>query len=281
MSEVINNNLNQQVYSIHNSDQLLNQVERVICVLLPRGLLIAGFSDNGGLLLVRHSDYKSDLPVWILDFYEHQFLNEPILADTNKVTSVFIASDKSYIVPDVLYNEETASEWMKKIHFIEINESITAYPLRDDKAVLLYAWPSAIESLVNRYFGKAKFLPLAAYQLQKPKVNNATVTCCITADAVFATLYDNKTLYWHQYFHYKTAEDIAYQIKLLCTQNEIDADTLQLNCTVTSRSLGRIVSDLTQYFPELKSGIESIHGGENEQNWGGTLYLLQQLYACA
>jgi len=281
MSEVINNNLNQQVYTIHNSDTLLNQVDKVICVLLPRGVLIAGFSDRGDLLMIRHSDYKRDLPIWILDFFEHQFINEPLLTDSTKVTSVFIASDKSFIVPDALYSEETAQEWLKKLYYIEINETIATYPLRDDKAVFVYAWASAIESLVNRYFTKAKFFPLPAYQLQKPKTNNATITACITTDAVFATLYDNKTLYWNQYFHYETAEDIAYQIKLLCAQNEIDVNTLELHCSVTSRNVGKIVSDLTQYFPDLKSGIENIHGGENEYNWSGTLNLLQQLYACA
>jgi hypothetical protein len=281
MSEVINKNLNQQVYTIHNSGALLNQVDKVVCVLMPRGLLIAGYGDNGGLLMVRYSDYKNDLPIWILDFFEHQFLNEPALADTSKVASVFIAADKSYIVPDVLYNEETAQQWMRKLHFIEINETIISYPLRDDKAMFLYAWPSAIESLVYRYFTKAKFFPLAAYQLHKPKVNNATLICCITADAVIATLYDNKTLYWHQYFHYTNAEDIAYQVKLLCSQNEIDSDTLQMHCTVASRNLGAIVSDLTQYFPDLKNGLDNVNGGENEKNWGSTLYLLQQLYTCA
>lgn len=281
MSEVINNNLNQQVYSIHNSDALLNQVEKVICVLLPRGLLIAGFGANGGVLVMRHSDYKHDLPIWILDFYEHQFLNEPVLADVNKVTSVFIAADRSMLVPEVLYNEEAAAEWMKKIHFMELNETISTYPVADDKAVFLYAWSSSIESLVTRYFPRARFLPLSAYQFQKPKANNATLTCCITADAVIATLYDNKNLFWHQYFHYQNAEDIAYHVKLLCAQYEIDANTLSIHCTVTSRSLNNIVSDLTQYFPDLQSGLEHVNGGENEQTWGSTLYLLQQLYACA
>ncbi len=157
MSEVINNNLNQQVYTIHNSDALLNQVDKVFCVLLPRGVLIAGFSDRGDLLMIRYSDYKPDLPIWILDFFEHQFINEPLLTDSTKVTAVFIASDKSYIVPDTLYSEETAQEWLKKLYYIEINETIATYPLRDDKAVFVYAWASAIESLVNRYFTKAKF----------------------------------------------------------------------------------------------------------------------------
>ncbi len=168
MPEGTSHRTNQQVYNVHGGDTLAGQVDRVICVLLPRALIVAGFSDRGDLLMIRYSDYKKSLPAWILDFFEHQFIDEPLLSQPAKVNSVFIASDKSFLVPEVLYNEATAEKWMKKIHFVEGNEVVSTYQLREDRANYLYSWPAAIKSLITRYFPKSKTYPFASYQFYRP-----------------------------------------------------------------------------------------------------------------
>ena len=279
MPEISNSNLSQQVYNVHSGDSLLNQVSKVICVLMPRALIIAGFSAHGDLLMIRYSDYKRNLPAWILDFFEHQFINEPLLSDANKVNATFIAGEKSMVVPEVLYNETTAEEWMKKICFVEGNEIIGKHHLREDKANYLYAWPGTIKSLMTRYFGNSKILPFSAYQFYKPYKSECSLQCCITGEHVYATLYNNRTLHWHQVFPYQNAEDIAYHIKLLCQQHDIDPQRMGLQCTMASKNLAPLVNELAQYFPDLKDGTGSV--GTNDRNWTGTIYLLQQLYACA
>jgi hypothetical protein len=279
MSESANNNLNQQIYNVHSGDELQGQVSCVICVLMPRGLIVAGFSDRGDLLMIRHNNYKKSLPTWILDFYEHQFINEPLLSAPQKVVAVFVATDNGFIVPEVLYDTATAEKWMKKIHFVESNEVITVHNLREDNARYLFAWPAAIKSLVTRYFSKARIAPFPAYQFYKPYKSEASLLCCITNEQVYATLYNNRNLTWHQSFNYETAEDIAYRIKLLCQQNNIDADQMEFQCTMTSKELYDTLIDLTQYFPELKDGSGNI--STSDKSWTGTIYLLQQLFACA
>ncbi|MBS1587376.1 MAG: DUF3822 family protein [Bacteroidetes bacterium] len=279
MTEISNSNLSQQVYNAHGGDSLINQVRRVLCVLMPRALTIAGFSEHGDLLMIRYSDYKKNLPAWILDFFEHQFINEPLFADPNKVTAAFIAGEKSMVVPEVLFNETASEEWMKKIYFVEGNEIISKHHLREDKANYMYAWPGTIKSLMTRYFGNARILPFAAYQFYKPYKSECSLQCCITSEHVYATLYNNRTLHWHQVFPYDTAEDIAYQVKLLCKQNDIEPLRMGMQCTMANKGLATIVNELAQFFPDLKDGTGNV--GTNDRNWTGTIYLLQQLYACA
>lgn len=278
MSDGAGQNSSQQVYNVHSGDALLSQVARVICVLLPRALMVAGFSERGDLLMIRFSDYKKNLPTWILDFFEHQFITEPLLGMPQKVSAVFVATDKTFLVPEVLYSEGVADKWMKKIYFVEGNEVISLYHVREDKTNYMYAWPAAIKSLTTRYFAQAKVMPFAAYQFYKPYKSDCSMQCCITADMVYATLYNNRLLTWHQAFSYQNAEDIAYHIKLLCQQNNIDAGKLSLQCTVTNKALAHVVTDLTQYFPDLKDGSGNV--GTNDKSWTGTIHLLQQLYAC-
>ena len=159
MSTITNSTLNEQVYKVHTGENLISQVARVNIVLMPRAVTVAGFSERGDLLMIRYNDYKKSLPQWIIDFFEHQFLNDELLSAPHKVTSVFIASDKGILVPDVLYKSAEAEKWLRTLYYVESNEVVSEFHLREDKAHYIYAWPSAIKSLVSRYFTKAKPLP--------------------------------------------------------------------------------------------------------------------------
>ncbi|MEZ5016844.1 MAG: DUF3822 family protein [Flavipsychrobacter sp.] len=279
MSELTNTAFNQQVYKIHTGDSLLSQVEKVILVLFPRGISVAGFSERGDLLTIRYNDYKSDLPTWILDFFEHQFLNDSMLSTPHKVVATFVATEKSLLIPDTLYKKEEAENWLRQLYFIESNEIISPYSVREDNAYYMYAWPSAIQSLIGRYFTRAKILPFASYQFYKPFKAECSMQCSIGSDEVYATLYKNRTLHWHQVFPYNNVEDIAFRLKHACKENGIDYGELSLQCTATNRNLSDLITGLSQYFPDLKDGSSNVVS--NDRSWTSTIYLLQQLYACA
>lgn len=278
MSEITNSPLNEQIYKVHTGTNLIAQIARVTIVLMPRGMTVAGFSDRGDLLMIKNNDYKRALPPWIIDFFEHQFLNEEMLAAPAKVTSVFIANDKNLLVPDTLYKGQDAEAWLRKLYFIEANEVVNTHQLREDKAYYLYAWPSAIKSLINRYFSKSQVLPFATYQFYKPFKAECSMQCALTADKVFATLYVDRHLHWHQAFDYKTAEDIVYHIKHVAKEYGVDDSKMQLQCTVANKNLAPHITELLQFFPGLKEGTGNVV--TNERTWVSNIYLLQQLYAC-
>ena len=280
MPEFSNTTSASQSYNAHDGVNLIGQVSKVIFILFPRGLMVAGFSMQGDLLMAKYTDYKEVLPVWILDFYEHRFIDEQLLSDGNKVTAVFIACEKSLLVPDELYDTEEANKWLQRLYFIEPTETIESYRMHDDKCHYLYTSPGTIKNVVNRYFPHAQLLPLSSYQFFKPYKTDPVLQCCIASDHVYATLYKNKTLYWHQIFSYAVAEDIAYQIQLICKQYRINTDNLELQATIVHKGLSNVTQDLTQYFPKLKYG-NNAEGYEAAKDWGKTVALLQQLFACA
>ncbi|MBS1773679.1 MAG: DUF3822 family protein [Bacteroidetes bacterium] len=279
MAEVTNSGSGHQVYKVQSSEGLLAQVSKVIFVLTPRGICTAGFSERGDLLMISHNDYKKSLPTWILDFFEHEFLNEELLASPHKVIAAFVATEKTMLIPDILFNEKEADKWMRQLHFIEQNEIVSSYQLKEDKAYYMYAWPAAIKSLIGRYFTKAKVLPFSSYQFYKPFKSECSMQCSITSDSVYATLYKDRQLHWHQVFTYQTTEDIAYHIKHVCQFHNINISELSLQCTTGNKTLAGVVTELSQYFNELKDGTGNVPS--NDRNWTGTIYLLQQLYACA
>jgi hypothetical protein len=229
--------------------------------------------------MIRYNDYKKSLPPYLLDFFEHQFINEPLLAAPHKITAAYIAGDKSMLIPDVLYNSEASEKWMRQLQFVEGNEIISPYHLADDKAQYLYAWPAAMKSLLSRYFAKGKEFPFASYQFYKPAKAAHNMLCALTPEFAYATLYHNGILQWHQAFEYQNAEDVAFKIQLLCQQNEIKADKIALHCMGICKSLNNTVQALSQYFPQLKDG--SAGSSANDASWASSISLFQQLYACA
>jgi hypothetical protein len=279
MSEISNSSINYHTYNVHEGDTLITQVSRVVVILLPRGMAVCGYSEQGDLLMIRYGDYDKSLPVWILDFYEHRFIDEPLLAKPEMVVATFIASDKYMVIPETMYDEGAAVKWLHKLFFIESNEVLTAHRLHEDKAKYMFAWPGTMKSLIGRYFTNSKVLPLASYQFYKPYKADSAVQCCITSEQVYATLYKNRTLHWHQVFNYENAEDIAYQLRLLCRQQKVNPDNLDLQCSVTFPGLNPILNELGQFFPNMK-GMDSTAGAMSSQ-WSPSINLLQQLYACA
>ncbi|MCB0696847.1 MAG: DUF3822 family protein, partial [Chitinophagaceae bacterium] len=247
-------------------------------VLMPRAVSVAGFSDRGDLLMIKNNEYKKTLPQWIIDFFEHQFLNDQMLSAPHKVTSVFVATDKNLLVPETLYKPHDAEAWLKKLHYVESNEIVTTHHLREDKAYYLYAWPSAIKSLINRYFTKSKILPFSTYQFYKPFKAECSLQMALTSDRAFATLYKNRELTWHQVFNYKSSEDIAYQVMHAANQFGIEQGLMAIQCTVANKELAPHITDMLQFFPGLKDGTGTVV--TNERGWVSNIYLIQQLYAC-
>ena len=279
MNDISGNIINQYGYNAHAGSTLISQVARVMCIMLPRELIVAGYGQQGDLLMVRHSDYKKTAPSWALDFFENQFNNELLLSNPDMVKHIFVGSDKYLMVPDELFNQQKAEKWLEQLYYISFDEIVNTYPVRNDHANYIFAWESAVKSLITRHFPQAKVLPFAAYQFLKTVSKTPYyLQCCITADEVYATLYQNRSLQWHQVFDYAAAEDIAYHIKLVSKQYNISEDEWSIQCNVSNISLLPFLHQLEEYFPNIKEGNSQFVN--NDPVWSVTAQLLQQLQAC-
>jgi hypothetical protein len=279
MSELVYSATNHFAYNIHEGEALMGQVSRIICIILPRSFVIAGFSDRGDLLMIRYKEYDKTLTTWILDFYEHHFIDEPLLSRPDMVVATFIGTDKYLLAPAALYEESAAERWMRSLFFIEDNDIITSHPLREDKAQYVYALPGTIRGLVNRYFPNSKLLPLPVYQFHHHHKADNAIHCCITPEQAYATFYKDKQLAWHQVFSYQTGEDIAYQLKLVCKEHKIDSDDVDLEYALVHSGLTDVLTTFSSYFKNVRQSDTGMMSTNRE--WMPAISLLQRLYICA
>ena len=274
--EIIKTAVNKQQYAGPETGNLMVSVKKVAIVLGARSLMSIGYGEKGEVLAIRYCDYNNVSADWISDFYEHQFITEPLLAEEEKVTKAFVSTERTLIVPANLYNTEAAAKWVAKMHLVENDDVISDYKLDSDQAHLVYVWPQMIQDLVKRYFPNAIAIPLNAAQLNKSAKDSIDVQCIVGLKEATITIYNGSKLLWSETSQYATAEDIAYRIQHLCSANDIN--TPDVRCTCTSSELMLVISKLTQYFPDLSIS----DGSSNATNaaWEAPVSLSRQLYKC-
>jgi Protein of unknown function (DUF3822) len=272
----VKSNIYEQIYNVSEDDSIPSRVAMVVCVLVQRGMLVAGFSINKELLTLHYTGYNKNKPVWELSFFEHMFAQEPLLAVREKVKGVFISGSKNLVVPDALYDEKEAKSWLAHIYYVEQKDVTDAYRLEEDKAWYVQAIPMAISELVRIHFKKAIVQPLAGYHFNSAAKQSLYLQCFVTAEQVCATLHNYSQLLWHRVFDYTCAEDIAFEIRQLCMENNISPSKVSLRCNAVSATEYNVINELSQYFPGLRAG----NGRSISNRWDAAVYLAQQLFAC-
>lgn len=269
----------QYTYKAHERDTLLSEVSSVQLVLLPRALAIAGFTEDGQVLMVHYTAASTEHIDWGCDFFEHQFINEPLLGVPQQVKSLFVGSPYQLIIPDALYDERSTRSWLKNLYSILPDDWITEYHSEWDQAWYRMAIPRELHKLLTRYFGHTAVLPLAAPQFYKPDTSKAhLVQCIISGDLVFATLREQGKLQWHKVFEYSNVEDIAWQFAHICKQRGIRQIELRIEGTILCETCYDQLTELETFFPKIKW---SAHSHSDEGHWAPVIWAMQQLYACA
>ena len=69
----------QQTYRANKHATVLSEVCTVHCVLMPRAILVAGYNEDGMLVMAHYNSYVAPVTSWHTDFFEHDFINEKLL----------------------------------------------------------------------------------------------------------------------------------------------------------------------------------------------------------
>ncbi|XZF13850.1 DUF3822 family protein [Chitinophagaceae bacterium MMS25-I14] len=278
MHSTTNSSIKHSIYKAHESDTLMSEVTRVVCILMPRASLIAGLNTENEVCIIRSHSYGNTYEAWHQDFFATMLTKDPLLGDLSILPSVFIAAEKQIIVPAALYDQQEAGNWLTSQFFVSPDELIHHCDAPADNAFIVYAQPAMADKLVKTYFNHAALLPVNIYQHCGTPAGDA-VQCLITENEVFASLRRKGKLTWHQAFSYTNAEEIVYQLGLMCKQYNIKLVDLNLQCAATETSCMAIIQELATFFPHLR--YDHVVTDAADKDWAPVIYLVQQLNACA
>jgi hypothetical protein len=279
MSADLNNHIIRRHYTAHGGDNILSQVEHVICIVTADALISAGFHPSGEVLIVNSSAFGPGH--WNTEFLEHELLNDPLLAAPELIRCIYLATLKNIIIPGELFPGDTiAPQWLQAIYYCEKTEKLRVQDLGKSQASCCYAYPAAVEECFGKYLEGAQFMPLNYIHFHNSVAAVNLLQCTITDRYAIATLHHNKQLHWHQTFEYTMPEDIAYRLTMACQSFGIDPKSYPLWCTTTKEGLDAVRVALQDYFPVARdAGNEGI-ARVSAPEWTATIRLFQQLNAC-
>lgn len=239
----------------------------------PGGLAIAGFYPEGAPAWAEtYITREQPDAAWL----QHLLAQHPILKDqAKKVRKVWLSEERNLLIPNSLYDNDYADNWIRKFHYLEPEEMLLHFDMPGSVgAKIVFPVSEALKLTLNDYFPEASFVPLS--QMVFPPVEqsvNETIQMISLPREIIFSLNHNGHYIFHLTFPYDTPQNVIYKLALVLEEKGISPEQVtRLLITGMAPFWNNILEELAQFFP-----IEM--PGQNTTEI--TLNFLKTLYSCA
>jgi hypothetical protein len=211
---------------------------------------------------------------WEPVFFEKIFLNQAMGQNNQKLKRVWIADERSLIIPEKLFIGEASKLWLKRLHHIGVDDEIFANAIPEIGAHIVYAYDATIAALMKKYFNHLEVLSLSRFSLSNLKQFDSTesvASLILLQHTALLSVTNSGKLLAHQTFEFETVENVVYKIALIAEKNDFDPMMVHFNVTGIIDAVEEFALDLRSYVKQV-----DIMTGNN----GPILELLKQIKAC-
>jgi hypothetical protein len=234
-------------FSTH--DDPLTNIETLHLILWTHGLCIAGYDDAGKILVTKM--YLFD-HAWENDKIESIFINEPLVAGPQPVTRIWIADERSMLVPEHLFDQEASALWLRKLFFIEEGESIRFAPALKDEAQIVYPVNNRLVAIAGKFFKEANIHSLSEVLLGNSDLQDQdTIKIFILGHTVLFTIREKGKLLAHQVFNSGDINDLVYRIAAICNEYSLPQQQLNVSIAGAMHRPEHMAAELKAYFPGI------------------------------
>ncbi len=266
---LIKHDILQPVRHFNMHDDPLTNIETLHIVLWDKGLCIAGYDQECNVLTAKVYSYSN----WNIAAIESVFVNEPLVAGPQPVTHIWLADERTMIVPKHLYEEKAAEAWLRRFHFIEAGEQVRATAAGEGlAAVICYPIQEKLLALTQKYFAEGKVGTLSGIIPGQDAANGKdSADLTFLGEKVLLTIYKQGNLQLHQVTEAAPVNNLVYKIGSICQEMSIVQEELQLS--VSGLCIPEaLLTELKGFFPKA-----IIPGSEQFSSFT----LLSKLISCA
>ena len=257
----------QPVQSFNMHDDPLTNIETLHLLIWEQGLCIAGYGPDESVLTTKVYVFQKD----DIHAVESIFMNEPLVAGPQPVTRIWIADERNMIIPQHLFNEEAAAEWLGKFHFISQGESVQSTTLKQPISIV-YPIANDLSALLRKYFPEGKMNALSAVLLQQEiSSENNTLDLVFLKETIALTLRKKGKLISHQIEAYSDINNLIYKIASISKDYEIAQEELKVSLSGFCIE-ENATNELKAFYPKM-----TIPGSEQFSSFT----LLSKLISCA
>lgn len=266
---LIKHEILQPVRHFNMHDDPLTNIETLHLILWDKGLCIAGYDLNGTVLTAKVYHYTT----WNIASIESVFINEHLVAGPQPVTHIWIADERTMIIPRHLYEQKAAGEWLHRFHFIEANEEIRTTEVKQSLAAFIsYPVQEKLALLCRKYFAEGRIDTLSGMILcQDFSEEKDYADLIFLGEKAILTVYKQGNLQLHQVVDAAHTNDLLYRMAILC--EELGLPQEELIVSVSGLCIAEEVpGELKSFFPKTV-----VPGSEQFSSFT----LLSKLITCA
>lgn len=257
--------------------QLRHRIDRHILVLCPQTYMLGSFDRSRNLLA--YSGAHDPQQHWSEDFFESQLLLEPLLQIQKHKLSLFIAPEKSLLIPRALYMAETGREWFQEVHFLDREDQVEEWPLPHSRIQLLYSFPARILELMGRLFPGRLVHPLTAPLLRPPSTKGHFLDTLFTDQKVYISQWEGNRLLGHYDFDRDKADELAYRLHQAASFHRKDMERVRGWACLYPQESPEDIRQVSAYFP-AHIQEEGLFDENNQGMETQAIALLEELILC-
>ncbi len=196
-----------------------------------------------------------------LEDYNEQLLNQLKTINTSKFKTIRLVFSNSLftIIPNELYNEDRASDYMEFNSFLLPNDPIESKLINTLDIQFLFSYNESIELLIKNNFSKHNVkLSHSGYSLinQLKEYNSyANLFIWINTSNIEIVHFKNNKLIFYNYFETETKEDVLYYILFISQQLDIDLNKEKIHLLGNIENKSDVIKMMKKYIRYLKIGI--------------------------
>jgi hypothetical protein len=236
----------QPVQHFNMHDDPLTNIETLHLLIWGQGLCIAGYGPDESVLTTKVYVFPKD----DMHAVESIFMNEPLVAGPQPVTRIWIADERIMIVPQHLFNEEAAADWLDRFHFVSHNESIQSTTLKQPISIV-YPISNDLSALLRKYFPDSKVNALSGVLLQQEiSSENDTLELIFLKETIALTLRKKGKLISHQIEACTAIHNLVYKIASVSKDHEITQEHLKV--AVSGLCIDEnSINELRAFYPKM------------------------------
>ena len=184
-------------------------------------------------------------------------LDDSLLRLSFRSTKISLVSLESTLVPSALYDADKTQFYLEHTVGQDTLNTVGSEFIEDIDANNVYAFNSAILSLLRTYFPQAKFYHIAtslikAYGSLAEHSNGPQLYINVLQETFQAAVFDGKDLFYYNSFNYRSTKDFIYFVQLIYSQLKLSQEKTPINIS------GELVEE-SEVYKLLYRYIRNIH----------------------
>ena len=167
-------------------------------------------------------------------------------------TTIYANYKELSLVPQQLHKAENDKDVLNFIFGEDESCIVQNETLPNTEIKLLYRIPNEINTVLGEFYPGNKIQHSIGKQFKMPENSEPQIFCLVGYSNAKIFIFNNNEFLLQRYFHYSTADDMAYQLLNSCSQLNLDITDVQLKLSGFIEADSNLYAALHKYFLNIE-----------------------------